>query len=162
MTAMHVNSLTKRGMSALDCHKLLFDTNALVDFSCPTYERPRHDAVATLVTQAFVHSITTYVSMGSLKDTYYLLRRMGRNHIEAQRAVGRLLMVFTPLDLCSHHARSALVSDEPDFEDGLIRAQAEELGVDAIVTDDRHAFATCEIPHLSAADCLKVFWPDAA
>lgn len=149
-------------MSALGCRKLLFDTNAILDLYGSQEERPRRESVVQLVSKCFEDNVVMVISVGSLKDAYYITRRTGLPHDEALRRTLASMRIFEMVDLCSTHARSALVSDEPDFEDGLIRVQAEELGVDAIVTDDRHAFATCEIPHLSAADCLKAFWPDAA
>lgn len=145
----------------MGCRRLLFDTNALLDFCCPTYERPRHDDVARVVTQVLIGDHEAYVSMGSLNDTYYLLRKMGNDHRVASQSIGRILKLFSTVDLCERHALRALMSDEPDFEDGLIRAQAEELEVDAIVTDDRKAFGGSTVASCSARECLDRFWPQA-
>lgn len=149
----------KQEPNASGCHRLLFDTNALVDFSCPSYERPRHDDVAKVVTQMLIGDHQAYVPMGSLKDTYYLLRRMGNDHRVAIYSIMRILKIFSTVDLCERHVHMALSSDEPDFEDGFIRAQAEDLGVDAIITDDRKAFAGSTVPSYSARECLERFWP---
>ena len=147
-------------MSAMGCSELLFDTNAVLDFCCPTSERVRHDSVAKVVTQAFIDDVDAFVPIQSLNDAYYILRRMGRTHEEGLRAIKGVISVFLPVGLLEEHALAALESGEPDFEDGLIRAQAESLGVDAIVTADRAAFAKSAVPHMTAEECLLTFWPD--
>ena len=143
-------------------NSVFFDTNALLDYMGSAMERPRRPSVTKLMTECFEHDVTMYVSVGSLKDAYYILRRAGSSHDDLIKSMDHCLNSFEPVDLLVAHVEGALNSSEPDFEDGLIRAQAEMLQVDAIVTDDRKAFATCDIPHGSAAACLKALWPDAA
>ena len=53
--------------------------------------------------------------------------------------------------------RVALLSDEPDFEDGVIRACAESAPVDFIVSRDEGAFARSSIRRLSAQEYLYLF-----
>ena len=55
--------------------------------------------------------------------------------------------------LCRH----AIVSDEPDFEDGIVRACAESVGADFIVSRDARAFRTARIRRLSAQEYVDLF-----
>lgn len=48
-------------------------------------------------------------------------------------------------------------SNEPDFEDGLIRACAEHVGVDYIISRDEAAFAKSPIKRLSPRQYLDEF-----
>lgn len=144
----------------MGCRRLLFDTNALLDIVGSEELRPRRRSVADLVTRCFAGNVQTLLPVESLKDAYYIVRKATGSEETARACVRLGMAIFDLVDLRADHAQAALVSDEPDFEDGVIRAQAEELQVDAIVTDDRAAFASCEIAHMSAASCLAAFWPE--
>ena len=50
----------------------------------------------------------------------------------------------------------ALNSDEPDFEDGIIRACAELNGADFIITRDKAAFAHSKVRSVTAAEYLEI------
>ena len=56
------------------------------------------------------------------------------------------------LDLNSTLIDDAFQSDEPDFEDALIRSAAESLQVDAIISYDENAFKNSFIPKLTAKE----------
>lgn len=56
---------------------------------------------------------------------------------------------------CVCHA----LSDEPDFEDGIIRACAEAAGADFIISRDERAFARSPIKRLSAQEYIDLFVP---
>ena len=60
-------------------------------------------------------------------------------------------------DLKASYAKAALDSDEPDFEDGLVRAAAETEAAFAIITRDAQAFKTSSVPAMSAARYLELF-----
>lgn len=61
---------------------------------------------------------------------------------------------FAYLDEAGEHRVifNALDSDEPDYEDGLIRAAAEALQVDALITYDKKAFKYSSIPSMTAEE----------
>lgn len=143
----------------MGCRRYLFDTNALLDVIGSADERPRRDDVVSLISRCFQDDIDMCLPVESFKDAYYITRKIGHTHAEASMRMAAALRIFEALDLCERHAHMALSSDEPDFEDGLIRAQAEDLGVDAIITDDRTAFVGSSVPSYSARECLERFWP---
>ncbi len=60
--------------------------------------------------------------------------------------------MFDLVDLTGLLVYSALDSNEADYEDGLIRAAAEALQVDAIVSYDKKAFKGSCIPRKTAAE----------
>ncbi len=67
--------------------------------------------------------------------------------------MGRAIM---PVDLCASYGTFALESEEPDFEDALIRITAEQERVDVIVSRDKSAFVGSSIPRMSAGEVLNL------
>lgn len=129
---------------------LLVDTNVLIDYCDKT--RPCHDDAVKLVHAAAARSdVDLVVLVSSLKDLYYILCRRLQNKQLARKATKVVsTSIFTIADLLASYAPLALSSDEPDFEDGLVRVAAEQMGAEAIVSRDEAAFASSHIPRLNA------------
>lgn len=136
--------------------RLLLDTNAILDY-CDT-ARAEHGVACRFIQHAVERATPLLVTVGSLKDAYYVLRRLYASEPLARQVVGRLIEgPLTVIDLKAPYARAALDSDEPDFEDGLVRAAAEAEGVFAIITRDACAFKGSAVPAMSAARYLELF-----
>lgn len=98
------------------------------------------------------------VTVDLLKDVYYVLRRLYASEPLARQVVGRLVAgPLTAVDLKASYTKTALESDESDFEDGLVRAAAEAEGVFAIITRDGQPFEGSTVPAMSAARYLELF-----
>lgn len=135
--------------------RLLFDTNILLDL-CNVNRVPFHQDALDLLTRCVRRGdAEMLVCVASLNDVYYVLRRHYGSEEQARRYVGELMELFDVRPLLPRHARHSLASDEPDFEDGLIRAVAEDAGVDVIVSRDGAAFAGSSIPRKTARECLE-------
>ena len=63
---------------------------------------------------------------------------------------------FSIADLGRQTCSDALDSDEPDFEDGIVRSVAERCGCDFIISRDETAFASSSVRRLSASDYLAM------
>lgn len=134
--------------------KLLLDTNILLDF-CSVERSPFHEQSVALLMECFSRSdVTVMIAVSSLNDVYYVLRRRHGEEGVAREDIGKLMNLFDVWPLLERHAREAYASDEPDFEDGLVRAVAEDAGVDVIVTRDAAAFRRSMVPSMDAAQCL--------
>ena len=139
---------------ALLSKKVLLDTNILIDICDPT--RPGYkEACKLLKACATKRKRTLIACVSSLKDAYYILQRQYVNEQAARMDIDRLFDLLEVVDLTSRHARAALDSDEPDFEDGLVRAVAESHNVAAIITRDARAFAGSNIPCMDARAYLE-------
>jgi len=137
--------------------KLLLDTNVLMDF-CNDARAPFHgQCVELLVECASRVDVELTIAVSSLNDVYYMLRRHYGNERSAREDIGALMELFDVRPLLARHARMSYESDEPDFEDGLIRAVAEDNGVDVIVTRDAAAFHRSAIPAMDAVRCRSLF-----
>lgn len=134
--------------------KLLVDTNILLDAAMG--ERPGWAAATLLVDEIAYEDVIGYVCAGSLKDVYYILTKYA-DEIAAREFVVAVMDLFEVVAVDGALCRIAALSDEPDFEDGLIRACAEGVPVDFIISRDEGAFARSPIKRLSAQDYLDIF-----
>jgi predicted nucleic acid-binding protein len=133
--------------------RLLLDTNILLDAILSNRE---HSSEA----QALIDSCCGWGDLGmtcclSLKDTYYIATRV-HGKTWAREAVGRLMDLLPVAPVDAETCARALGSDEPDFEDGIIRACAELNDVDFIVTRDKDAFAHSKVRSVTAAQYLEI------
>jgi len=75
----------------------------------------------------------------SLSDVHYIMGKL-YGKPAAKQAVRLLCDLVTIDPIGAEETLLALESNEPDFEDGLIRACAELNDVDFIISRDRKAF----------------------
>lgn len=130
----------------------LFDTNALVYWVYP--DSPQHEEVRALLYQELTGRGSIYALASSLDDVYYALCRHYMDEANARASIRDIAEVFDLVDLTGILVFSALDSDEPDYEDGLIRAAAEALQVDAVISYDKKAFKSTLIPKQTAKEAL--------
>lgn len=70
-------------------------------------------------------------------------------------SIRNIAEVFDLVDLTGSLVFSALDSDEKDYENGLIRADAKTLQVDAIITYDKKAFTDSFMLKMTAEEALR-------
>ena len=134
--------------------RLLLDTNYLLDYAEPG--RPDEAAAIELFRQVVSGRYEGVVAASSLKDFYYLARKWQGD--QAARDWLRVFMrAFTVVELDIEACAMAVDSDEPDFEDGCIRAIAERDMVDCIITRDEWAFVRSRVKSFSASAFLDLF-----
>lgn len=134
--------------------KLLIDTNILLDFVIP--DRPEADEAVQLLCSVFRNEHEGIVAAPSLKDFYYISHRY-LSEQESRDWVRVFIRAFEIEDLDAEICSIALESDEPDYEDGCIRAIAERAQVDFIITRDETAFARSWVKSYSAKQFLALF-----
>lgn len=135
--------------------RVFCDTNFLLDILDP--ERTCHnDAVALLWYCADnPDKATAIASITSFKDAYYIMRRLYKDEPRAREGIAALMGVFIePVDMLERYGAEAINSDEPDFEDGLIRACAEHEHASVLITRDEKAFSGASVPAMSASSFL--------
>lgn len=134
-------------------HRLLLDTNILLD--CVDPRRAFHDDALQLLSQCNGGGDMGMASSHSLKDVYYIMGKL-YGETSARGAVRALadLLVIGPVG--AEETLVALNSNEPDFEDGLIRAFAELNDVDFIISRDEKAFQKAKTRRLTAAEYLAI------
>lgn len=135
------------------CNRLLFDTNALLDAVMPG--RPQHDEVLRVIRRCNGEGDLGMVCPLSLKDAYYVLERE-YDEPTARRAIEFLTGLLVICPVSAEECDMSLRSNEPDFEDGLVRAVAELEGADFIVTRDTGAFSKSKVRSVSASEYLDI------
>lgn len=126
--------------------KALLDTCALIDFAIK--KRPRHAATVRALEGLQEDGFAFCVLASSIKDVYYLLGRQLHDEALARLAARKLKEAFTMFELTEEIVDAAFASDEPDFEDGLVRAAAENHRCELIVTADRAGFVSSGVGKL--------------
>lgn len=134
--------------------KLLLDTNILLDAAME--ERPEWASASLLMDEFLYEGVTGYVSALSLKDIYYILTKYA-GEVAARQYILALMDLFEVIPVDGALCRMAALSDEPDFEDGVVRACAEGVPVNFIISRDAGAFANSPIRCLSARKYLDLF-----
>ena len=104
---------------------VLVDTNVLLDAAMR--ERPDHAYALMLFDEAVYEGLDLRVCVSSYKDVYYVLTKYA-SEPEARAYVADLLRVTTPSPVDSACLEIAVTSNEPDFEDAVVRACAERDG----------------------------------
>lgn len=135
-------------------HKALLDTNILLDAAMP--ERPAHVAALLLLDEVAYGQLDGYVSALSLKDVYYVLAKYSTEP-EARAYIKAAMDAFHIVSVDEAVCRISAESDEPDFEDGLIRACAESAEVDFVISRDKAAFQASRIKRLNAQEYVDLF-----
>ena len=139
-------------------YRLLFDTNVLLDAVCPG--RPEQAEAHRILARCNGDGDIGTACVLSLKDVYYVMCKRF-DEPTARKAIGWLtnLLVIAPVSV--EECLSALSSNEPDFEDGLIRSCAELNDMDFIISRDAKAFDASPVRRLSAREYLSmVVWKD--
>ena len=132
----------------------LFDSNALVYWVYP--DSPFNGEVSDFLLEALSGKNSVYALTSSLNEIYYALHRHYMSEPCARESIRDIAHVFDLVDLTGALVFDSLDSDEPDYEDGLIRAAAESLQVDALVTYDKKAFRHSAVPTVTAAQALAM------
>lgn len=133
--------------------RVLVDTNFLLDLMVP--DRVNSMSSIHLVDEFNKGKLSIVLHAGSLNDAYYI----ARNFCTETGRRGWLDFFLDRFDVFPVDAalcRASLDSDEPDFEDGLVRACAESLNVDYIVSTDRKAFGRSYIRRIESPELARL------
>lgn len=136
--------------------KVILDTNIVLDYLSAT--RPKHgDAVLLLEGLLASEYYEPCLPVSSVKDAYYILCQHYRNEPIVRERLDAFCEIVDLVDTTASALDCAFASDEPDLEDGIVRAIAELEGAAAIVTRDEAAFAGSSVPALDARAFLTRF-----
>ena len=153
---VHAGVHATEGEVLLEPRRVLLDTNVLLDYL--DARRSEHDTARRLVRAILAHGGSPVAPASSYKDVYYVLHRSLGSEGDARALVRGLVecVPITPLDLRGTDLAPAAASDEPDFEDGLVRQLAERERLVAIVTRDASAFRSSFVPTFDPREFLSL------
>lgn len=150
---MHSNGSHTHNMNL---RRILLDTNVLLD----AVDQERKGCENARNVLRHCNGFNGCGDMGvttpmSLKDAYYVLtKRFGEPH--ARACIDFLSRQLVILPFGAEECLVSVKSNEPDFEDGLIRAAAELNEVDFIISGNRKAFQYSHICKLTCEEYLKM------
>lgn len=133
--------------------RLLFDTNVLLDLAVEG--RPQSREAWEVMKLCNGEGDLGIVAPMSLKDVYYVIGKGGFER-QARKVVEKLTELLVVASMGAEECELSLHGNEPDFEDGLIRACAELNDVDFILTRDARAFARSKVRAVTCAEYLKI------
>ena len=132
--------------------KIFLDTNILIDFL--TAREPfGPDACAIIRKCAGDNLVRGCFSSLSACDIVYILRNCF-DVDELRKQVFALGSILEMLDTRATEVKTALSSDEDDFEDTVQRLCAENNGADVIITRDKYGFTNASIPVMTPTEFL--------
>ena len=133
-------------------YRLLFDTNILLDVVCAN--RPMQKEARRLLERCNGDGDMGIACVLSFKDVYYVMSKR-YDEARARAAISWLTKLLVIGPASAEECLSALSCNEPDFEDGLVRACAELNDVDFIITRDTKAFAGSPVRSVTPHEYLK-------
>ena len=133
---------------------IFLDTNYLIDLML--VERPQRAAALLLFDAIAYGELNAITCATSLKDAYYVATKY-IGEPAARKFISSLMEFVSVAEVSNAICRQAIPSNEPDFEDGLIRACAEAARVDFIISRDEKAFTRSPIKRLSTQDYVELF-----
>ena len=133
--------------------RLLVDTNVMLD--AVLSGRPGTYAAREVINLCNGNGEFGMACALSFKDVYYIAAKI-HGESWARNAVRNLMGLLVIASVDAEVLDEAMRSNEPDFEDGIVRAAAELNGADFIITRDKAAFAKSKVRAVSASEYLEI------
>lgn len=136
--------------------RVVLDTNIILDYLCAG--RPCHrDAVDALEAIYEEPGCSPVVLLANIKDAYHIMCRQYRNEELVRTRLRDFMDIVDLEELTAPIAMAAFESDEPDYEDAIVRVTAESVGARAIMTRDVDAYQGSPVPSVDAKGYLQRF-----
>lgn len=134
--------------------KILVDTNILLDAAM--VERPESIFASMLLEEVAYKEVQAFTPASSLKDVYYVLTHYW-DEPSAREYISALMDLFQLVAVDEAVCRQAARSDEPDYEDGVVRVCADNEMVHFIISRDEKAFQKSQCRKYSAKEYMLLY-----
>ena len=134
-------------------YRLLIDTNIMLD--AVLSGRPGTNAAREVLNLCNGSGDFGMACALSFKDVYYIATKI-YGEPWARNAVSMLMGLLAVAPVDGEVLDTAVRSNEPDFEDGIVRAASELNGADFIITRDKAAFVKSKVRAVSASEYLEI------
>lgn len=129
--------------------RVVLDTNIILDYLSATRER-HHDAVDLLEVLLSSADKTPVILATGIKDAYFILCRHYHDEVLVRARLDDFRALMEVAELTGSVLDAVFASDGPDLEGGIVRATAELLDAEAIVTRDASAYRGSRVPSMDA------------
>ena len=134
----------------------MLDTNIILDYLCAN--RPEHRSAVDALEAIYEEpGCMPMVLLATLKDAYCIMNRVYHNEPVVRQRLQDFAEVVELAELTTPIVRAAFASDEPDFEDAIVRVSAERMGARAILTRDADAYKHSHVPSMDARAYARQF-----
>lgn len=137
----------------MSVNSIFLDTNFLLD--ALVEGRPQSAEAFDVFCAIADGEVAGLVMPSQLVDFCYIARKGGMSDKKRRESVGLILDCCSVCAVDQSLLLNALQSDEPDFEDGLIRQAAEEFGADFIATRDEKGFTGSTVPKAEPRELVQ-------
>lgn len=144
---------TYHNLRDYNSRRVFFDTNALLD--AIDSSRPGCAKAREALKACNGKGDMGLAAPMSLKDVYYIMRKKFAEP-DAREAISRLMDLLIIAPFGAADCVKSIQSDEPDFEDGLIRACAELNEATFILTRDKNAFRHSTVRSLTCEEYIEL------
>ena len=134
-------------------NKVYLDTNFLVD--ALVEGRPQSEQACEILVCIGDGDLIGLIMPSQLIDLYDICRRGGMDEATRRENITLLMDWCTVFYPNRETLDAALTSNEPDFEDEMIRAAAEQANADFILSRGAKAFADSTVPRIEPIDFVK-------
>ena len=100
---------------------------------------------------------TGILTIKSITDIYYLMRKRLKNENEVREIINKLYNIFFIEDTLSEDGYKALNSKINDYEDAIMIETGKRLRVDYIITRNEKHYKKSEIPIFTPEQFIKNF-----
>lgn len=135
--------------------KIMCDTNVIIDVLLE--REPFAEASCRVLSLCEEHKIEGFVSVSSVTDIYYLVRKYTHSTELAYKAVGKLLEIVKVCSVSNNDVLTAFQRKARDFEDCLVATCAKSIRCSCIVTRNKKDFEEFDIPLLTPEELLQQF-----
>ncbi len=131
---------------------VLLDTNVVLDL---LLARAPFDKDAVAIASAVARGeLVAYIAATSITTIHYVARKT-IGTLEADSAIGQLLLLFHVAPVTELVLSAALARRFGDFEDAVLDAAAELVSVDALITRDAEGFRLSKLPVFTPSEFLR-------
>ena len=132
--------------------KVLVDTNVILDVLLIQW--PFYTDSSIIYKLSEIKHISGVISSVSMPNIFYILRRNGKNNIEAYQELDKLNIIFTVASVSETTVSAALALRWKDFEDAIQFVTAKEIEVDFIITRNKTDFQSSDIPCMTPTEYI--------
>ena len=132
-------------------NSIFLDTNVLLDVLCD--RQPYYEKSIEVWTLAETGAVQGFISAISFNNIYYIVRK-ARDRKTAEKVLGMLRDVFTPVALDGQIINQALAAGFKDFEDAIQYHSALHAKASCLISRDAADFPRSGLLILSPAEYL--------
>lgn len=134
---------------------VLIDTNVILDYLLE--RQPQFIYADSVFSQCRTKRVKGFVAFHSISTIWYLLRK--RPQAESRSLLTQVTDLLTVTSASHEEVVNAIKNENfSDFEDCLQEKCASNIGADFIVTNNIKDFSSSQIPAVTPAEILEVFF----